>query len=158
MVRNRIIITETKYFGIKFWVGRMFYGESGKNGSPKLRVRPSSWKEGVGEPLSARALLEEGRGQGCPWDPKQASVFGQFGCIWPYLPSLGKPNWTYFYQIVAKILQFSNKIHLNCCFPIHNRPQHVCGIVHRTSGINFSRGISRNGHTINGKLIFQHFF
>ena len=35
------------------------------------------------------------------------------------------------------------------------RPWDVSGIVNRPSGINFAFGISRNGHTNNGKLIFQ---
>ena len=36
-----------------------------------------------------------------------------------------------------------------------NRPWDVSAIVNRPSGINFALEISRNGHTNNGKLIFQ---
>ena len=41
---------------------------------------------------------------------------------------------------------------------MYNRPQDVSRIVNRPSGINFALGISRDGNTNNGKLIFQQIF
>ena len=78
--------------------------------------------------------------------------------VFGYLPSLGCPIEQMFTNKLPKIYQILYKIYTKGCFPMYNRPWDVSGIVNRPSGINFALGISRNGHTNNGKLIFQQIF
>ena len=83
----------------------------------------------------------------------QTCEFGQIGRIWPvwvalssrFLPTFNLKS-GHFLQNVYKRL-----------FSYVQQTLDVSRIVNRPSGINFAVGISGNGHTNKGKLIFQLF-
>ena len=102
-VRNWILSIETKCFGIEFQVWRMCYGESGKNGNPKLRL-PAQRVVGRFTPTRPRFTLPNGTWTAVPWRCLGILlVFSQFGRIWPVWDALLSTFLPKFYKKSAQI-------------------------------------------------------